>query len=292
MTAPSSPRTRPLALIAEDEPVLAATLAHTLAGLWPELEMAPAAPNGLVAVERALALRPDVLFLDIKMPGQTGIEAAEELAERWTGPAPFPQIVFVTAYDDYAVQAFEHAALDYVLKPVGEGRLARTVERLRARLAVDAAEATEAADARPDAPAHADAGLAQLVEQMRALLPAAAAGNAVGNAAAGHLDVIRAAVGNTVRLIPVDEVLYFQALDKYVNVATVEGDALIRLSLRDLLAQLDPRRFCQVSRGSVVNLRHVASAQRDEMGKMHLNLRGRADQLKVSPLFAHLFRQM
>jgi DNA-binding LytR/AlgR family response regulator len=300
MTAPSFPRARPLALIAEDEPILAATLAHILTKLWPDLELAPAAPNGLAAVERALTLRPDVLFLDIKMPGQTGIEAAEELAERWDGPTPFPQIVFVTAYDDYAVRAFEHAALDYVLKPVGEARLARTVERLRARLADDAIEAI---DGKPEAPAPADAGLAQLVEQMRALLPAAAGNGAAGNAAPGdaatagamaapRLDVIRAAVGNTVRLIPVDEVLYFQALDKYVNVATAEGDALIRLSLKELLAQLDPQRFWQVSRGNVVNMRHVASAQRDEMGKMHLNLRGRADQLKVSPLFAHLFRQM
>ena len=259
------------ALIAEDEPVLAAILARTLHKLWPGLQLAGTAPNGIAAVEQGLALRPDVLFLDIKMPGRTGIEAAEELAERWDGARPFPQIVFVTAYDDYAVQAFEHAALDYVLKPVGEARLARTVERLRARLAAASGD-----------------GLAQLVEQMRALLPA----QFPGTAPAPRLDLIRAAVGNTVRMIPVQDVLFFQALDKYVNVATAEGDALIRLSLKDLLAQLDGERFCQVSRSCIVNLRHVASASRDEGGRMLLTLRGRADKLKVSPLFGHLFRQM
>jgi DNA-binding LytR/AlgR family response regulator len=268
MNAPSRCR----ALIAEDEPILAATLARTLERLWPELEIAATAPNGVVAVEQALALRPDVLFMDIKMPGQTGLEAAEELLERWDGARPFPQIVFVTAYDEYAVRAFETAALDYVLKPVNDTRLARTVERLRARLADKPQDAGQ------------DAGLARLVEQMRALLP--------DTPAPDRLTVIRAAVGNVIRMIPVQDVLYFQALDKYVNVATPEGDALIRLSLKELLPQLDTGRFCQVSRSSIVNLHHVTSASRDAMGKLTLNLRGRNDRLKVSPLFAHLFRQM
>lgn len=257
------------ALIAEDEPVLAAVLARTLAQLWPALEIVATAPNGLAAVEQALALRPDVLFLDIKMPGQTGLEAAEALLERWDDARPFPQIVFVTAYDDYAVQAFERAALDYVLKPVNEARLARTVARLQERLAGNPPP---------------DAGLARLVEQMRALLPEAPA--------AGRLGVIRAAVGNTVRMIPVQDVVYFQALDKYVNVATAEGDALIRLSLKELLPQLDGARFCQVSRGCIVNLTDVSCAARDAAGKLTLSLRSRPDKLKVSPLFAHLFRQM
>lgn len=265
------------ALIAEDEPILAATLQRTLHKLWPELQIAAIAPNGIAAVEQALALRPDVLFLDIKMPGRSGIEAAEELAERWDGARPFPQVVFVTAYDDYAVQAFEHAALDYVLKPVGEARLARTVERLRAHL--------ERSDH-----GGADGGMARLIEQMRALLPAAPSATAAD--APARLETIRAAVGNTVRMIPVQDVLYFQALDKYVNVASLEGDALIRLSLKELLAQLDPVQFCQIGRGSIVNLRHVASASRDDFGKLYLTLRGRAERLKVSPLFAHLFRQM
>jgi DNA-binding LytR/AlgR family response regulator len=256
------------ALIAEDEPILAAILAQSLQRLWPQLEIAATAPNGLAAVEQALALRPDVLFLDIKMPGQTGLEAAEELAERWDGTQPFPEIVFVTAYDDYALKAFEQAAADYVLKPVSDERLRRTVDRLRARL-----------DARQDG-----GGLARLVEQMRALLPLTQGPE--------RLSVIRAAVGNTVRMIPVQEVVYFQALDKYVNVATADSEALIRLSLKELMPQLDPAQFCQVSRGSIVNMQHVASATRDEMGKLTLALHGRTDRLKVSPLFAHLFRQM
>jgi DNA-binding LytR/AlgR family response regulator len=256
------------ALIAEDEPILAAVLAQTLQRLWPGLEIAGTAPNGLAAVEQALALRPDILFLDIKMPGQTGLEAAEELAERWDAAQPFPEVVFVTAYDDYALKAFEQAAADYVLKPVSEERLRKTVERLRARV-----------DARQD-----DGGMTRLVEQMRALLPHAPSPE--------RLTVIRAAVGNMVRMIPVQDVVYFQALDKYVNVATADSEALIRLPLKDLMSQLDPAQFCQVSRSSIVNMKHVASASRDEMGKLTLALRGRTDRLKVSPLFAHLFRQM
>jgi DNA-binding LytR/AlgR family response regulator len=264
--------TAPRALIAEDEPILAATLAATLRRLWPELELAGTAPNGVAAVQQALDLQPDILFLDIKMPGQTGLEAAQELAERWDGTRAFPHVVFVTAYDDYAVQAFEQAAVDYVMKPVNDTRLARTVERLKARMA-------------PAPDSASDDGLAQLVEQMRALLPAAAA-------PAERLTVIRAAVGNIIRMIPVQDVAYFQALDKYVNVASADGDALIRLSLKDLLPQLDPDQFRQISRGAIVNLRHVASASRDDTGKLTLHLRNRADTLRVSPLFAHLFRQM
>ena len=266
MTTPATIR----ALIAEDEPILAATLAATLRRLWPDLEIAGTAPNGVAAVQQTLELQPDVLFLDIKMPGQTGLEAAQELAERWEGARPFPHIVFVTAYDDYAVQAFEQAAVDYVMKPVSDTRLARTVDRLKVLTLRDAP---------------ADDGLAQLVEQMRALLPAAAA-------PAERLTVIRAAVGNIIRMIPVQDVLYFQALDKYVNVASSDGDALIRLSLKDLLPQLDPDQFRQISRGAIVNMRHVTSASRDDAGKLTLHLRNRTDKLRVSPLFAHLFRQM
>jgi len=263
--------TRPRALIAEDEPILAATLAAALRRLWPGLDIAGTAPNGVAAVEQALALRPDILFLDIKMPGQSGLEAAQELAERWDGPRPFPHVVFVTAYDDYAVQAFEQAAVDYVMKPVSDDRLARTVERLKARTAPAAAPA-------------GDDALDRLVEQMRALLPA--------QPEAERLTVIRAAVGNIIRMIPVQDVAYFQALDKYVNVASSEGDALIRLSLKDLLPQLDPDQFRQISRGAIVNMRHVASASRDDAGKLTLHLRNRPDRLRVSPLFAHWFRQM
>lgn len=259
------------ALIAEDEPILAATLAATLGRLWPELAIVASVGHGQAALERALALQPDVLFLDIKMPGKTGLEAAEELAEQWPGPKPFPQVVFVTAYDDYAVQAFDNAAADYVLKPVSDERLARTVRRLKERLG-----------ARP-----AGGGMDTLLEQLRALVPAAAPA-----ARPERLSLIRAAVGNQVKMIPIGEVLYFEALDKYVNVVTADGEALIRTSLKDLLPQLDDTRFWQVHRGTIVNSAAVLAAQRDELGKLTLQLRGRPEKVRVSPLYAHLFRQM
>jgi len=258
------------ALIAEDEPILAATLARLLGKLWPGLEIAGTAANGVAAVEQALLLRPDVLFLDIRMPGQTGIEAAEELAERWEGPAPFPHVVFVTAYDDYAVQAFEQAAADYVLKPVNEARLARTVERLQGMLA------GRRLDVDP---------LAQLVGRLQALLPDAVP-------AEPRLDFVRAAVGNVVRMIAVADVVYFQAADKYVSVATADSETLIRVPLRELLPQLDPARFRQINRSTVVNMGCVASAVRDHLGKLQLNLRNRPEKPRVSPVYAHLFRQM
>ncbi|MES2130396.1 MAG: LytTR family DNA-binding domain-containing protein [Pseudomonadota bacterium] len=252
------------ALIAEDEPILAAVLAQSLTRLWPELEIVATCPNGVDALEKALALRPDVLFMDIKMPGKTGLEAAEELAEEWEGGA-FPQIVFVTAFDDYAVEAFDQAAADYVLKPVNDARLAKTIERLKQRMSQQ------------------PAGLEQLLGQMRALLPAQAS---------EHLSVIRAAVGNQVRMVPIGEVVLFEALDKYVNVVTRDSEALIRMSLRELLPQLDAKVFWQIHRGTIVNASCVTSAVRDEAGKLTLNLGTRPERLRVSPLYAHLFRQM
>ncbi len=255
-------------LIAEDEPILAATLGAALQRLWPEAQLVATCANGISALDQALALRPEVLFLDIKMPGKSGLEAAEELADAWDGAQPFPQIVFVTAYDEYAIDAFERAAADYVLKPVNDARLAKTVERLRQRLQ----------------PSEAPDQMAVLLAQMRNLLPAAPV--------AERLTLIRAAVGNQVRMIPIADVIYFEALDKYVNVVTQEGEALIRSSLKELLPQLDDKQFWQVHRGTIVNSVSVVSALRDEAGKLSLNLRGRSEQLRVSPLYAHLFRQM
>ncbi|MGK5025409.1 LytR/AlgR family response regulator transcription factor [Janthinobacterium sp. RB2R34] len=266
------------ALIAEDEPILAAALAHALRRLWPALEIVASCANGVEALLQGLALRPDILFLDIKMPGKTGLEAAEELAEQWQdGPdgTPFPQIVFVTAYDDYALAAFEQAAADYVLKPVNDARLGKTVERLQQRLqaAKPAATAT--------APAPADDNLARLLTQLQAMTPAAP-----------RLQMIRAAVGNSVRMIPLADVVYFEALDKYINVVCRDGEALIRTSLKELLPQLDPQQFWQIHRGTIVNAGAIASAVRDEAGKLSLTLRQHPTQLRVSPLYAHLFRQM
>ncbi|UGQ44864.1 LytR/AlgR family response regulator transcription factor [Massilia endophytica] len=252
------------ALIAEDEPILAATLANTLQKLWPDLRIVATCPNGVAALDQAQLLRPEVLFLDIKMPGKTGLEVAEELAEQWSGSEPFPQIVFVTAYDEFAVQAFDRAAADYVLKPVSDERLSRTVQRLRERL-----------NAR-------NGGMDALLAQLKALAPAPAE----------RLGVIRAAVGSQVRMIPVQDVVYFEAADKYVNVVTADGEALIRMSLRELLPQLDEKLFWQVHRGTIVNSSCVLSAVRDESGKLSLNLKHRSEKPRVSPLYAHLFRQM
>jgi len=264
------------ALIAEDEPILAATLAATLGRLWPELNIVATCPHGQAALEQALALQPDVLFLDIKMPGKTGLEVAEELAEQWPAPKPFPQVVFVTAYDDYAVQAFDNAAVDYVLKPVSDERLGRTVERLKARLG-------------KREPA---GGMDMLIEQLRALTAPTAAPAASPVAQPQRLTLIRAAVGNQVRMIPVGDVVYFEALDKYINVVTPDGEALIRTTLKELLPQLDDSVFWQIHRGTIVNAGCVLAATRDEAGKLTLSLRQRAEKLRVSPLYAHLFRQM
>jgi len=262
---------RPIrALVAEDEPILALALVQALQRLWPELQVGGVAENGVAAVQEALAQRPDVLFLDIKMPGKTGLEAAQELAEDWPEQAPFPLVVFVTAYDEYALQAFEQAAADYVLKPVTDARLAKTVERLKERLAQHSERNAE---------------LERIVGQLRSLVPQAVAPS-------DYLDMIRAAVGNQVRMIPVADVVYFEATDKYVNVVSVDGESLIRTSLKELLPQLDPNRFWQVHRGTVVNIRCVESAMRDESGKLSLKLRGRNEQPTVSRVYAHLFRQM
>lgn len=254
------------ALIAEDEPILAATLQHSLGRLWPELEVAGIAPNGIDAVAKALELRPQVLFLDIKMPGKTGLEAAEDLAEQWPEGEPFPLVVFVTAYDEYAVAAIEGDAADYVLKPVSDERLAKTVARLQQRLA------------------SRGPGMDELLAQLRAMVP--------GAQPSQRLTIIRAAVGNQVRMIPVAEVVYFEAVDKYVNVVTRDGEALIRVSLKELLPQLDPDVFWQVHRGTIVNSHCVASSTRDEAGKLTLSLRTRPEKLRVGPLYASLFRQM
>lgn len=260
------------ALIAEDEPLLATALQAELAQLWPALRIAATVGDGASAVAQALALAPDVCFLDIRMPGLSGLEAAQALAEDWPGDAAFPLIVFVTAYDHYALQAFDAQAVDYVVKPVQRERLAACVARLQARLAERAP--------------HGDT-LQRSVEQLRALLGATPI-----TAAPPRLDVIQAQVGAVVHLVPIDQVLYFEAADKYVRVVTTEREHLIRLSLKELLPQLDPARFWQVHRGTVVRANAIASALREESGKVTLTLRGHPDRLSASRLYAHLFRGM
>ena len=261
------------ALIAEDEPLLAQALRLELAAAWPELEVLEIVGDGAAAVRSALRHRPEVLFFDIRMPGQGGLEAAAELADAWPREVPFPALVFVTAYDQYAVQAFEAQAVDYVLKPVQPARLRRTVDRLRQALA------RRPADGEP-----LEAALGQLRHLLQASGPAAAP--------QPLLKVIQAGVGASIRMVPVEQVIYFEAADKYVRVVTGEGEVLVRTPLKELLPQLDAQLFWQVHRGTVVRATAIDSVQRDEAGRLHLALRGRPERLPVSRLYAHLFKAM
>ncbi|WP_211470233.1 LytR/AlgR family response regulator transcription factor [Collimonas humicola] len=256
------------ALIAEDEPILAAALLQALQRLWPELQIVASVDNGQAVVEQTLKQRPDILFLDIKMPGKSGLEAAQELAEEWPENEAFPLIVFVTAYDEYAISAFEHAAADYVLKPISDARLGKTIARLQQRLQQNG---------------DGNAALDRLIDQLHNMQP---------RTGTEPLTVIRAAVGNQIRMIPINEVIYFEASDKYINVVTADSESLIRTSLKELLPQIDSRQFWQVHRGTIVNHQCIQMAIRDENGKLSLKLRGRGESLAVSRVFAHLFKQM
>ena len=287
----------PTALIAEDEPLLAAGLQADLARLWPELRVVACVGDGNRAVAQALALQPSVCFLDIRMPGQTGLAAAQELAEEWPAQQAFPLLVFVTAYDQYALQAFDAQAMDYLVKPVDTVRLTACVERLQRRLADRAAlPASDASGTPAKAPGTlpaigsgqgGDPTLDQTLQQLRALLGASAA-----NRGATRLEVIQAGVGNTVHMVPVASVLYFEAADKYLRVVTAEREHLIRMSLRELLPQLDAQLFWQVHRSLVVRATAITTAVRDESGKVQLTLRDRSERLSASRLYAHLFKGM
>lgn len=269
-----TPDRRPTAVIAEDEPVLARTLSRLLAQAWPELHIAGVAEDGLQATELALAEAPDVVFLDIKMPGRNGIEVAEAVADDWPDDRAEPLFVFVTAFDEFAVSAFERAAVDYVLKPATAERLQQTVTRLQARLA--------ARTAPPEAGERA--ALMQRVQSISAP-PAPPTPDE-------RIKVIRAGVGNTVRMIPVADVVCFEATEKYVNVVTPSGEALVRMSLRELTARIDSTDFIQVHRSVLVNSNAILSATRDENGHYSLAVRGLQRPLKVSRAFGHLFRPM
>lgn len=280
---------QPTALIAEDEPLLAQALKAELAAAWPELQVVATAGDGRSAVREALRLLPQVLFFDIRMPGLDGLGAAAELADCWpTDEAPMPQLVFVTAYDEYAARAFEAQAIDYVLKPVQPERLRKTVARLQQALAARQPSSMP------------DEALERTLAQWRQVLGAAAgagvgAGGGVGTGApTAPLRMIAAsdAGGSTVRMVPIDEVLYFEAADKYLRVLTASHEYLIRTPLKQLLPQLDADTFWQVHRAVVVRSAAIESVHRDEAGKMHLALRGRAEKIPVSRLYAHLFRAM
>ena len=283
------------ALIAEDEPLLAAALQAELAAVWPTLRVLATVGDGHSAVAQALALQPDVLLFDIRMPGQTGLEAAAELADAWPteGPKPFPALVFVTAYDQYAVAAFDTQAVDYVLKPVQRERLHKTAQKVQRALETRAVNA--AASAPRSEPAHAPS--AQQLAQLAALL--AQAQGSAAPPATPKLAVIQAsassAQGAALVMVPVEQVLYFEAADKYLRVVTPERELLIRTPLKDLLPQLDTQRFWQIHRGTVVRADAIASASRDEAGKLWVHLQSqhhRPERLAVSRLYAHLFKAM
>ena len=280
-TAADDPHLNATALIAEDEPLLAQALQTELARAWPGLRVLAQAPDGDSAIEQALAQLPELLFLDIRMPGCSGLEAAQAVVEDWPAERPLPLIVFITAYDQYALRAFEASAVDYLLKPVQPARLAAACQRLRSMLAgrrPGGAPAAEASSAQGE----------QLMSQLRSLLGGAVAPQ--GNPP--PLSVIQASAGPVVHMVPVEDVVYFEAADKYVRVLTAEQEHLIRTSLRELLPQLDPQRFWQVHRGTVVQAREIAQALRDETGRVQLVLRRRPEKLQVSRLYAPRFKGM
>ena len=278
------------ALIVDDEPLLRTHLAHHLAQLWPELEIAGEARNGREAVDLAVQLQPDVVFLDVHMPGMNGVEAARMMG-------PDVQVVFVTAYEQYAVAAFEQGAIDYLVKPFDAERLGESVMRLRRRiaerrrmntteaglgqvtsLAADVPEAAAALGRLP--PGDLDAVLGALAGELRRRAP-------VGD----RLQWIRASVGQMIKLIPVDEVLYFRSDEKYTLVVWVGGEALIRKSIRELLDGLEPETFIQIHRSTIVNLRFVAQVIKGPNETAEVHLKGRNETLSVSRNHVHWFRQ-
>ena len=257
---------RPTALIADDEPLLRDALERLLAQAWPELDIIAQARNGREAIELFVAHQPDVCFLDVHMPGTSGVEVARHIGRR-------AHLVFVTAFDDYAVQAFAQGVLDYLVKPVEPARLAETVARVQERLRhAQPALATEA-----------------LLQQLVA--------NLNHKASPPLLRWLRASVGQTVRLIPVDDVDFLRSDEKYTIVAwrddaQVPRDAVIRTSLKELVTQLDPEQFAQVHRSVVVNLRAISHITRGANETADIHLKGRNDVLPVSRSYLHLFKQM
>jgi DNA-binding LytR/AlgR family response regulator len=253
------------ALLADDEEAPRAQLAAALARTWPELRLVAKSVNGIDAWDDWLAHEPAVCFLDIRMPGLSGIEVAQRIAGR-------TPVVFVSAHGDHALDAFDAGAVDYVLKPVDDERLSQATTRLKARLAAPATQPAGGAGA-------TSTPMQQLLEQLAAQVRKPA-----------PLEVIQASLGKEVRLIPVDEVVFFESDTRYTRVVHTQGEALIRTPLKELLAQLDPKRFWQVHRSVVVNCRQIASAVRIDESAMVLTLRDRAERLPVSRHFQSLFR--
>ena len=248
------------ALIAEDEPGQREELGRLLAQLWPDLSIVAVCEDGLSALEALQEKRPQVAFLDIRMPGASGVEVARAASGK-------VHVVFVTAYDEYAVSAFEAGAADYLLKPVTPERLKQTIERLRQRLA-----------------SHASTDLSRLLEVLDAQLQ-------VRQNVAG-LKWVTASIGDTVKMFSIDDVLFFQAQDKYVRVVTTGDEAIIRTPLKDLVTQLDPEVFWQIHRSIIVRASTIDRVHKDELGHYHAKLKGSSEKLPVSSAYHARFRSM
>lgn len=257
-------------VLAEDEALLRQALLQHLREVWPELDIVAECADGGSALEAIAETQPDVAFLDIRMPGLTGLEVAAASLSA----SPRTQVVFVTAYDQYAIDAFDKGAVDYLLKPVEPARLAQTVQRLQARAAT------------ADADTEAQAAMAAMLEKLTAALPRKLP------TATEPLTWLTASTGSTTRLIMIDEVLYFRADNKYTTVMTAGGEALLRRSIRELLDVLDPAMFKQIHRATVVNLRAIDHISRDDSGRGLIHLKARPETLPVSQPFMHLFRSM
>jgi len=257
------------AIVADDERLLRDQLVACLGEVWPELELVAQARNGQEAVDLVTQFKPDVVFLDIRMPGLTGIEAAAQIIQLDFGDdRPPPEIVFVTAFDQYAVEAFERGAVDYVLKPAQPERLRLTVARLRQRLGPD----TRAI------PPHLQSLLFQLGKQR--------------TSPERTLRWIQAGVGSTIQMVPIDEVLFFISDEKYTRVQSARTTGLIRTSIRELLETLDPERFWQIHRSTVVNVHAIASVDRDDRGRQLVRLHDWPETLEISRTFSGLFKAM
>jgi DNA-binding LytR/AlgR family response regulator len=268
-------RTTLRALIADDERLLREQLQSRLKLVWPELEIIGMARDGLEAVRMADELRPDIVFLDIRMPGQTGIEAASDIMslDGWAG-----ELVFVTAYDEYAISAFERGAIDYLLKPVEAERLQTTRSRIEARL-----------KGRSNGPGAGDAMGSDATDTMMQTLLSVQR-QLSGAPTTPKMRWVQASTGSTTRMIAVEDILFFRSDEKYTRVQTAEQEALIRVPIKDLLPQLDEALFWQIHRSTIVNVGEIAAITRDDTGRQRVSLKRHPEQLEVSRSFAHLFR--
>ena len=278
-TTTDTPGGAPRAVLADDERLMRDQLRARLAEAWPELEIVAEAKNGAEAVELVEQHRPDVVFLDIRMPGMTGVEAAKQIAQMDVGDDGFlPEIVFITAYDQYAVEAFEQGATDYILKPAERDRLKLTVERIGKRLA-----------AKRNAEDDADAPGSSSGEPIQQLLHKLAAS---GGAKPTYLKWIQATVGQAIQMIPVEDVLFFISDEKYTRVQTPQVEALIRKPIKELVDELDPERFWQIHRSTLVAVNAIAAVTRDFRGRQIVAVKGNPQKLEVSRSYTHLFKGM